>query len=137
MNEWEKKDLLLDTHVWLWLLFGSPRLSSKIRKRIKELTSSCWLSPISVWELGILARKSKVNIDSDVRSWVEQALRIFPLREASVTREIALLANEIDLPHWDPADRLLAATAINHDLTLVTADRHLLKAPELSTLSAK
>ena len=125
--------LLLDTHVWIWILEGSPRLPATLRRAVAAASSTCWLSPISVWELGILVRKRKLEIDTDVRSWVDRSWRVFPLREAGMNRQIALLANEIDLPHPDPADRILAATALALDLTLVTMDRHLVAAPALPT----
>ena len=48
-----------------------------------------------------------------------------PLREAPLTREVASASRSLDLPHEDPADRFIAATAMVYDLTLVTADERL------------
>jgi len=51
-----------------------------------------------------------------------------PFREAVINQEVAIQSRKINLPHQDPADRFLAATAIVYDLTLVTADRRLIDA---------
>lgn len=129
----KQQELLLDTHIWIWLLEGSKRLPPDFLPAISEATA-CWLSPISVWEFGILVRKRKIEIDTDIRSWVDRAMHVFPVREAGMNREIALLANEIDLPHPDPADRILAATALTLGLKLVTVDRRLVSDRGVPTL---
>lgn len=129
------KGLLLDTHVWYWYLTGSTRLPTGLRRAIDGAVSDCWLSPISVWELGLVVRRGRVEIDRPFREWVEEALRRFPLSDAPLVREIALLATEIELPRRDPADRFLAATALVHELTLATLDERLVRAKWLRTRS--
>ncbi len=57
-----------------------------------------------------------------------------PFREAVINQEVAIQSRKINLPHQDPADRFLAATAIVYDLTLVTADRRLIDAKGFSVL---
>jgi PIN domain nuclease of toxin-antitoxin system len=66
---------------------------------------------------------------------METALSRFPLTEAALTTEVALRSTEIDLGHGDPADHLLAATALVHGLTLLTLDERLLAADWLPTRS--
>lgn len=128
--------LLLDTHTWFWYLVKSTRLSAQARGAIDAQRGRVWLSPLSVWELGLLAERGRVGIDGDFRSWVEQANRLFPVNEAPLTGAIALATLEAQLPHRDPADRMLAATAMAYGLTLVTADQRLLAADWLPTLPA-
>jgi PIN domain nuclease of toxin-antitoxin system len=60
-----------------------------------------------------------------------------PLQEAPLTHEVALAATFVDLPHRDPADRFLAATAAVFDLTLVAADERLLGARSVRTLASR
>jgi PIN domain nuclease of toxin-antitoxin system len=120
--------LLLDTHVWLWSLAAPDRLASKVRKRLEEKTSEVWLSPISVWELLVLAERGRVRLDADPRAWVAEALERAPLEEAVLNHEVALRSREVSLPHQDPADRFLVATALTYELTLVTADETLIDA---------
>jgi PIN domain nuclease of toxin-antitoxin system len=117
--------LLLDTHVWLWALLEPARLADRSRHLLAAPESELWLSPISIWELLLLAERGRVHLDRPAPSWVERALSQRPLREASLTRQVALASRTVGVPHQDPADRFLAATAAVYDLTLVTADRRL------------
>jgi PIN domain nuclease of toxin-antitoxin system len=126
---------LLDTHVWFWYLTGSERLPKPLVRAIDSAPGEIWLSPISVWELGMLSGGGRVVLYGGLRSWAEEAQRRFPLRDAPVTREVAMASLEVELPHRDPADRLLAATALVHGLTLVTMDDRLVRAAWLPTRS--
>lgn len=67
-----------------------------------------------------VANSERLSAPSE--SWAQKAMSLAPLREAPVTHEIALATCSVALPHRDPADRLLVATALIHGLTLVTAD---------------
>lgn len=124
---------LLDTHIWFWYLVGSPRLPPALRNLLDRETARCRLSPVSIWELGKLVERGRIVIEEDYRSWLSAAQQVFPVREAALNREVALTSLEVDLPHPDPADRFLAATALVFELTLLTADRRLTRAPWLPT----
>lgn len=97
--------------------------------------SELWLSPISVWELSVLLQRGRLRLEHDFHEWVETALDRAPLREAPVTNDVAMATYDIDLPHGDPADRFLAATATVFDLTLVTGDERLIAAKGIATLA--
>lgn len=84
----------------------------------------------------MLAARGRIELTGGPRRWVEQAQVRFPLAEAALTSEVALRSHEVELEHRDPADRLLAATAIVHDLTLLTVDDRLAAAPGVRTRSA-
>jgi PIN domain nuclease of toxin-antitoxin system len=129
--------LLLDTHIWLWSLLAPDRLSRRVAAALRSERSELWLSPISVWEALMLAQRGRIELDPDPVSWVRQQLARVPFTEAPVTSEVAVESRLIGLPHPDPADRFLAATARVYDLTLVTADERLLGATGLSTLANK
>lgn len=129
--------LLLDTHVWLWSLLEPQRLGSRAKRALESPDNELWLSPISVWELTILCAKGRVKLDGDPDDWVARALGAASMNEASITSEVALETQRVKLPHHDPADRFLAATARVFDLTLVTADEALLRARGVPTLSAR
>jgi PIN domain nuclease of toxin-antitoxin system len=119
--------LLLDTHVWLWSLAAPDKLKRKVRSRLEQAKGGVWLSPISVWELLVLAERGRLRLDAEPRAWVREALEQAPLEEAVLNREVALRSREVALPHQDPADRFLVATALVYDLTLVTADATLIE----------
>ena len=71
----------------------------------------------------------------DVSSWINLSLKNLETREAVLNNEIAILSRQIELPHQDPADRFIAATAIFYELTLATVDRNLLNYSLLQTIS--
>jgi len=127
--------LLLDTHIWLWSVLEPNRLSRRVAKEIQDSSNELWLSPISIWELIVLWQKGRMTPEEDIETWVPKALRALPLREAPVTYEVARETGRLRLPHRDPADRFLLATAKVFELTLVTADDHLLKARHVSVLA--
>ncbi|MBK5228789.1 MAG: type II toxin-antitoxin system VapC family toxin, partial [Actinobacteria bacterium] len=99
--------LLLDTHIWLWALLDPGRISSAATRAVEDGRNELWLSPISVWECLLLARRGRITLDADPNLWVKDALRSFPLRDATMTRDIALVSRTVDLPHEDPADRFI------------------------------
>jgi PIN domain nuclease of toxin-antitoxin system len=127
--------LLLDTHIWLWSLIEPSRLSRKVLKELQKTQNEIWLSPISIWETLLLARKGRIILDGNPENWVREALSNSGVKEASLNHEIAIRSLDLNLPHGDPADRFLAATAVVYDLTLVTADERLLNCRQYPTLA--
>ena len=125
--------LLLDTHIWLWSLHEPKRLGPRVRRELDNPRNEIWLSPISTWEALTLSAKGRVRLLPDSAAWLARATAGF--REALLTHEIAVVAVHLSLPHGDPADRFLAATAKVLNLTLVTADRTLLGLGEIRTLA--
>ncbi len=127
--------LLLDTHIWIWSLLEPAKLSRRVRAELESPDNELWLSPISTWELLILIEKGRVAVDKDPLPWVVEVSRAVALREAALTHDVAVESRTVDLPHQDPADRFLAATARVYDLTLVTADDRLLGSRRIATLA--
>lgn len=127
--------LLLDTHIWLWYLLGDQRLSQPLQKAIADLNTELWLSPISIWETLILAEKGRISLQSDPVTWVNLALKTLETRAAQMNHSIAILSRQIALPHQDPADRFIVATAIYYGLKLATVDANLTGYSALETLS--
>lgn len=118
--------LLLDTHVWLWSLLDPPRLRAEAAAAITDPSNELWLSPISVWEGHLLIERGRVSVSGEPALWLRQVLAAFPLKTAALNVQVAVASRALRLPHHDPADRFIAASAVVHDLTLVTADRRLL-----------
>jgi len=127
--------LLLDTHIWLWYLLGNSRLSLQLQTAIANSSNEIWLSPISIWDAAILAEKGRISLQPDTSTWVSLALKNLEIRDAVLNNEIALLSRQIDLPHQDPADRFIAATAVFYQLTLATVDSNLTSSSWLKTVS--
>lgn len=125
--------LLLDTHIWLWSLHDLSKLGSRTLQELRSDENQLWLSPMSVWEALIWNQKGKIRLPGDTASWIARAIR--PFREAPLTHEIAVVAQQLSLSQKDPADRFLAATAKVLSLTLLTADARLLGLGEIATLA--
>jgi PIN domain nuclease of toxin-antitoxin system len=124
--------LLLDTHVWLWALGEPSRLSRRVREEMRKPENELWLSPVSTWEALLLNERGRIRLPVNLAEWLASSTA--PLQEAPFTHEIVLLAQQLPLPHRDPADRFLAATAQVMDLTLVTGDDKLLSLGTIRTM---
>ncbi len=84
----------------------------------------------------LLAEKGRLALRPNATSWIRQALDGSSVHEIPVSIEIAMASRRIILPHQDPADRFIAASARILGLTLVTSDRALLDCQDLNTLEA-
>ncbi|NEN88176.1 MAG: type II toxin-antitoxin system VapC family toxin [Okeania sp. SIO3H1] len=127
--------ILLDTHVWIWFLLDDTRLSLQLHRAIADPNNELWLSPISVWEALVLAEKGRISVQPDPVTWVNLALQTIETREAQMNHAIAILSRQVVLPHKDPADRFIVATAIYYGLTLATVDTNIIGSSALQTLS--
>ena len=122
---------LIDTHIWIWLVANDPRIqSAAFVKKIKAFESHQGLrvSIISVWEVGMLQTKGRIELPFSVSQWVHKALNSPGILLAELTPEIALESTH--LPEGfpgDPADRIILTTAKNLGATLITADQKMLK----------
>jgi PIN domain nuclease of toxin-antitoxin system len=125
--------LLLDTHIWFWSLAEPRRLSRRVQQELTDHDNDLWLSPVSTWEILLLHAKGRIYLHGNARDWITRATA--DLREAPLTHDIVVAAQELRLPHQDPADRFLAATAEVLGLTLVTADQRLLGLGTIATLA--
>jgi len=127
--------LLLDTHIWIWGILEPHRLTRRVTRELTDSKNELWLSPISLWEAVLLHRKQRIKTPADFSDWVADAMSMIPVNEAPLTFDVALAVSSVKLPHGDPADQFLVASAKVFGLTLVTADRHLVKAEEISVLA--
>jgi PIN domain nuclease of toxin-antitoxin system len=119
--------LLLDTHVFLWAVAGSQRLTEATRRTI-EAADEVFVSAASIWEAAIKARLGKLDADP-----VELAEAIAPsgFRELPVRASHAARVASLPRHHDDPFDRLLVAQALSEPLRLLTADALLVRYSEL------
>jgi PIN domain nuclease of toxin-antitoxin system len=127
--------LLLDTHIWLWSLAEPHRLSRRVAQELNSRENELWLSPISMWEAFLLFRKKRIRISPDFTTWLANSLNALPVVEAPLTFEVVRALTDLRVPHDDPADLFLAATAKAFELTLITADRNLIKTTDISVLA--
>jgi PIN domain nuclease of toxin-antitoxin system len=127
-------DLLLDTHIWIWMTLEPTRLSTRVVRALENPDNQLWLSPISAWELLMLAGKGRVRLNEDSVTWARHSIERLALHQATLTTDVAMETSAIGLAHSDPSDRLIAASAKVFNLTLVTADEKLIAAAGIRVL---
>ena len=114
-------NLLLDTHVALWAITDSPRLSRQARDLIESPKTLVWVSAASVWEIAI--KRSLGKGEMPVSS--TDALRYFQesgYRFLAITAEHAVAVEGLPAHHQDPFDRILIAQALVEPMRLMTHD---------------
>jgi PIN domain nuclease of toxin-antitoxin system len=119
--------ILLDTHVALWLVAGSRALGKR-SERIAERAAAAaelTISAVSFWEIALLIKRQRLRW-SDSATEMRRQILALGASELPLTGAAAILAGELESLHGDPADRFIAASAIIHDATLLTADEKLL-----------
>jgi PIN domain nuclease of toxin-antitoxin system len=102
---------------------------------MEGVSTELWLSPLSVWELLMLCRKGRLAVQGDPHEWLVQAMAVAGIKDAGLTFEIAQETDRFRLPHKDPIDRFLVATARVLEMTLITADRKLIDAKKCEILA--
>ena len=122
--------LLLDTHVWVWLINGDKKLKASKSLPLIEAAGrrdAVRVSIMSVWEVGMLVAKKRLDLRMDVSEWTGKALAAPGISLLALTPEIALESTRLpEFSHGDPIDRILAASARIHKAVLVTRDRRVL-----------
>jgi PIN domain nuclease of toxin-antitoxin system len=114
-------NLLLDTHVALWAITDSPKLSQKARDLIAEPKTTVWISVASLWEIAI--KHSLGRGDMPVSSL--DAMRYFResgYRFLAIEAEHAVAVEELPAHHQDPFDRILVAQALVEPMRLMSHD---------------
>ena len=116
--------VLLDTHAVLWAAEGDDRLGGSAAGLLKNLKAAeALISDITLLEIAMLAKKDRIELAVSVEEYLRGIQRNYP--PMSISSEIAALAMDLDLPHADPFDRIIVATARHHDLPLLTRDKNI------------
>lgn len=110
-------NLLLDTHVFLWWMWGED-ISSEAAAAISDPETIALVSAASVWEIAIKRALGKLEVPDSI----EAELEGHGFRALTITAEHAERAGGLPLHHRDPFDRMLVAQAQMEGLTLVTRD---------------
>ena len=114
-------NLLLDTHVALWAITDSPKLSQKARDLIASPKTTVWVSAANVWEIAIkhsLGRGDMPVSSQDAMGYFQES----GYRFLAVEAEHAIAVEELPAHHQDPFDRILVAQALVEPMRLMTHD---------------
>ena len=123
-------NILLDKHIFIWLMSGSDRLTQKAKKSIETCTENegyIFVSAISIWEIGMLAQKRRLTLKEPILQWIQESLSAPYIQLATLSPEIAV--ESCQLPgefHGDPADRMIVATSRVLNTPLLTMDDRIL-----------
>ena len=128
--------ILLDTHVVVWLALDQIHLSKKARGAInhaRENGDGLAISDITLLELATLSDKGRIRLEISLESFLEEIearFIVLPISGRACARALGLPAT---YPK-DPADRIIAATAIVEGMSLLTADREIRRSRALATI---
>jgi len=115
---------LLDTHTAIWFFNGESALSETAKRIILDLSNSKYLSMASAWELAIKIGLGKLDFQGKAAGFIDLAesngFTVLPIKTAHLSA-----LETLPLLHRDPFDRLLAATAITEQMTLISADKNI------------
>ena len=130
MTDRKPRLLLLDTHVWIWVVEGvAAELAAPAVARIERASDAgaIRVAAISVWEVAMLEARGRLRLALEIDEWVRQALAAPGTQLVPLAPEIAVDSARLPgEPDGDPADRMLIATARRIGASLVTRDERIL-----------
>ncbi len=128
--------IVLDTHAWIWFLDDPRKLSARARKATAQAMSQAaiYISSISVWEVALLVARGRLELTMDVRDWIAKCESLPFLTFVPVDNAIFLRSVFLPSFHSDPADRIIAATALLKGMPIVTKDQRIRKSPGIETI---
>ncbi len=124
------RPVLLDTHVWVWLMEGRAGVNSKAVRLMERAGEESFLrvSAISPWEVGMLEARGRLRFDIPCEEWVEHAFGLPGLSLMPLTPSICVRSSRLPGDfHGDPADRIIVATARELGAVLLTRDEPILQ----------
>ena len=134
MTDLQMTDLLLDTHVWIWLSLENHTQISRKAKKALNSAGQKWLSAISCWELAKLVEKNRIGFSIPTLSWIRRSLQENDIRIAELSPEIAVESTLLRGFHKDPADQIIVATSRILEIPLITSDKKILEFSDVETV---
>ncbi len=115
---------LLDTHAVLWAAEGDARLGPSAAELLRTLKAGEGvISDITLLEIAMLEKKGRIRPTVSAGEYLRGIQRNYP--PLIISSEIAAMAMELELPHGDPFDRIIVASARHHELPLLTRDKNI------------
>jgi PIN domain nuclease of toxin-antitoxin system len=115
-------NLLLDTHIFLWLVGEQHRLSKESQAALADPENQFHLSIVSIWEIQIKIGTGKLQLPLSLRDYVAAHCGHNSIRLIRITEHHIWTLGTLPPHHRDPFDRMLIAQAIRGNFTLVSAD---------------
>ncbi len=126
--------LLLDTHAFVWLASDLSKLPLQVKNEIRRNAGNLYISSISSMEISLLVKKNKLTLSLNPHEFIKRALAQHRIIDFPVDWQIANFAVSLPQIHNDPFDRLIIATAIINDLTIISKDSNFPNYPKAKVL---
>lgn len=127
--------IVLDTHIWIWLINQDSKLPNYIKTKIDN-SEYLGLSQISCWEVSMLVSKKRLDLQIDINIWMKLATKYSKIKLLELSPEISILSNNLSPTfHQDPADRIITATALKLNLPLATLDKNIINSNLVKIIS--
>lgn len=129
--------ILLDNHIWIWLVDGSfERFPESWLSRFEQ-ADCLGVSPISCYEIAIAQKRGRLSLDCTTETWLQQAFASGSFELFPITPAIALKAANLSPIHKDPFDRLIISTTLERGAKLASIDSIFPQYPELENCLLK
>ena len=121
--------LLLDTHIFLWLITGDSRVTETMKADILNPANHVYLSVVSIWEISVKYQIGRLSLPEPPQSYLPVQRQRHRIASMSLDEPSVSQLARLPQIHRDPFDRMLVCQALEHDLTIVTVDEMLQSYP--------
>ncbi len=120
-----RMNILLDTCCFLWLAFEPGKLSPVATAVVNDESNTLFLSDVSLWEITLKNTAGKLALPTHPSEWLPSRRKFFGAKPLPIRETTIFLTSDLPPVHSDPFDRLIAAQAIESQLTILSPDRSL------------
>lgn len=125
--------MILDTCVLLWMAVDPAKLSLTA-KSVLVKNGMFYVSAISAFEIAIKHKKKKLKLPELPWQWFQETTEALNIKEIPISAKIAALSTQVAVVHNDPADRIIVATAIEHNMPVITSDHLIRDCNQINTI---
>jgi PIN domain nuclease of toxin-antitoxin system len=125
------KIIVLDTHIWLWLINSVFDKFPSYWIEEFEYSEKLAVSPLSCYEIALAYQRGRIELNEPIQEWIQKALTFAKIDLLPITPQITLRAVNLSPIHKDPFDRIIIATALEYGGKLASIDNLFTKYEEL------
>ncbi len=114
--------LILDTHTFLWYIFGDPRLNTAATALLQDRANEKLLSLASPWEVGIKASTGKLTLSRPLEAYFDEQMQLNSIKMLPITLAHIARVSVLPFHHRDPFDRMLIAQSLTDSIPIISAE---------------
>ncbi len=111
-------NILIDTHIFLWLIYDTKKVNKKYMDYLKDLDNTIYLSAMSIAEIMIKKSIGNLEVDFDM----DEVLGVMGIEVLDFDAKSAMLLGTLPLHHRDPFDRMIIAQAMTSRCKIISVD---------------